>query len=58
MADGYELEALVNLHTLFLGQPLDSTGISVQVEGWERRLLISGLQNYPLGIPPIPPRQE
>lgn len=52
MADGYALEALVNLHTLFHSQPLATAGISVQVEGWERRLLITGLQPNPPDIPP------
>lgn len=43
MADGFELEALVNLYTLFHDQPLAATGISVRVEGWDQRLVITDL---------------
>lgn len=41
MADGFELEAMVNLYTLFHDQPLAASGISVLVEGWDQRLVIT-----------------
>ncbi len=50
MAEGYELEALVNLKRLFNDTPLDSDGISILLDGWEQRLFISGSSGIPQGI--------
>jgi hypothetical protein len=41
MADGFELEALVNLYTIFHDHPLRANGVSVLVEGWDQRLVIT-----------------
>jgi|GEM_PF-3113730 len=54
MTDGYELEALVNLYTLFHDQPLTAKGISVLVGGWDQRLAITGLQATSPEIQPDP----